>query len=124
MRLGERPMTMRRYVFPVLLAAALVALPACSSLNQQDRTCTVISKEREQHVSGKDGNTSTSYTNRVATSCGTFVVNDSLAGGFSSLDTFNALVEGRTYDLRTGDYRVGFLSRFPNIIEVKGEVSQ
>ncbi|AWN03690.1 hypothetical protein PBI_JACE_70 [Gordonia phage Jace] len=116
-------MRLRRYTLPALLAVALVALPACSSMNQQDRVCTVHDKSREQHVSGSDGKTSTSYTNRVATSCGTFVVNDSIAGGYNSLDTFNALQVGHTYELRTGDYRVGFLDMFPNIIEIHREVA-
>ncbi|MDZ7910764.1 MAG: hypothetical protein U5O16_02860 [Rhodococcus sp. (in: high G+C Gram-positive bacteria)] len=98
----------------VIAATALaVVLTGCSSMNQEwHRDCVIESKERLISQG-------TSATKRVYTSCGSFVVNDSIAGGYSSQDRFNQLVEGRTYDLQTGDYRIGLLSSFPNVIDVK-----
>ncbi|MGW6658875.1 hypothetical protein [Rhodococcus sp. NPDC055024] len=94
------------------IAALALTLPACSSMNQQwHHNCVVEQKERLI----RDGS---SADKRVYTSCGSFVVNDSIAGGFSSQDRYNQLVEGRMYDLQTGDYRIGILSNFPNIIDV------
>lgn len=94
------------------IAALALTLPACSSMNQHwHQNCVVDSKERLM----KDG---TSSTKRVYTSCGSFVVNDSIAGGFNSQDRYNQLKEGRTYDLQVGDFRNGFMGSFPNIIDV------
>lgn len=97
----------------IAATALVVVLTGCSSMNQEwHRDCVVNSKERLI----ADGS---SAEKRVYTSCGSFTVNDSVSGGFSSQDSFNKLVEGRTFDIRTGDYRIGLLSRFPNVIDVK-----
>lgn len=103
---------MRAARIAVAVAAVAVVLTGCSSVNQEwHRDCVVQSKERliSQGTSGEK---------RVYTSCGSFVVNDSIAGGYNSQDRFNQLVEGRAYDLQTGDYRIGLLSSFPNVIDV------
>ena len=103
----------RRIAAAVIAIGALALLPACSSVNQKwHHDCVVDSKERllDQGTSGDK---------RVYTSCGSFTVEDSFAGGYSSQDVYNRLVEGETYSIRTGDFRVGLLSKFPNVIEVE-----
>lgn len=101
---------------PVLvLAAASIAVTGCTSmLNQQwHSNCTVTSKIT---VTDTTDGTST-RTNRLGTSCGTFEVGDSVAGGFNSWDTWTALQEGKTYDIKTGGYRFGWASTFPVVLE-------
>ncbi|WP_037162567.1 hypothetical protein [Rhodococcoides fascians] len=106
----------KKTVAATAIAVATIGLAGCSSMNQQDHSnCTIQSKERLI----RDGS---SGEKRVYTSCGSFVANDSIAGGFGSQDTFNRLEEGKVYNLRTGDFRVGFLSMFPNIIGVDGPI--
>ncbi|AYR01122.1 hypothetical protein SEA_LEMOND_57 [Mycobacterium phage LeMond] len=96
--------------------AAGAVLSGCSTSNQEwHNGCTVTAKDTL--YSSSDGNTSREY--RLSTSCGTFAVEDSIAGGFNSWDTWQALKEGARYDIRTGGYRVGFLSTFPTVLEVK-----
>lgn len=93
-------------------AAAVALLPACSSMNQQTQVCTVQAKERLLQ-NGSSGE------KRVYTTCGGFSVEDNLTSGFNSYDLFQRLQEGKTYEIRSGGYRIGFLSTFPNILEVK-----
>ncbi|QJD50457.1 hypothetical protein SEA_CHRIS_55 [Mycobacterium phage Chris] len=93
-----------------------LALPGCSMNNQEwHDDCTVTAKDTL--YSSHDGNSSREY--RLSTSCGTFAVEDTIAGGFNSWDTWQGLKEGARYDIRTGGYRVGFLSSFPSVLEVK-----
>ncbi|ASR85655.1 hypothetical protein SEA_AMGINE_54 [Mycobacterium phage Amgine] len=97
-------------------AVAAAVLSGCSSLNQEwHNGCKVTGKDTL--YSSTDGNTSREY--RLSTSCGPFVVEDTLAGGFNSWDTWQALEVGKTYDIRSGGFRVGFLSSFPSVLEVK-----
>lgn len=93
------------------LSVAVLGVTGCAYANQTDyRGCVVEHKERllNQGSSGEK---------RVHTTCGVFAVEDSLAGGFNSYDTYAQLTEGKAYDLRTGGYRVGLFSMFPTIIE-------
>ena len=64
-------------------------------------------------------NTQTTRTLRLSTSCGSYRVGDTPAGGFNSWDTWSALEEGKSYDIRTGGFRVGILSMFPDVIEIR-----
>ncbi|OHU71356.1 hypothetical protein BKG86_17025 [Mycobacteroides chelonae] len=104
-----------------LLAAAgvgalAVALTSCSTVNQEwHNACTVQSKDvLYSHVNG-----TSSREYRLGTSCGAFNVEDSIAGGFNSWDTWDALVVGKVYDIHTGGYRIGFVGAFPTVIEIK-----
>ncbi|WNM74141.1 hypothetical protein SEA_NERGAL_50 [Mycobacterium Phage Nergal] len=97
-------------------AIGAVALSGCASQNQEwHNGCTV--KAKDVLYSSHDGNSSREY--RLTTSCGAFSVEDSFAGGFNSWDTWQALAVGKTYDLKTGGYRVGWASMFPTVLEVK-----
>ncbi|AOE44574.1 hypothetical protein SEA_JUMBO_66 [Gordonia phage Jumbo] len=75
--------------------------------------CTVQNKDIL--YSSTEGNTSRTY--RLTTSCGTFDVEDSFAGGFNSWDRWSQLKENETYDIKTGGYRIGVLSLFPVVID-------
>jgi hypothetical protein len=103
-----------KIVAAVTLAA--ITLSACSTVNQEwHRGCTVTAKDTL--YDSVDGNTTRTY--RLSTSCGPFNVEDSLAGGFNSWDTWQALQVGKVYDIRSGGYRVGFASAFPTVLEIK-----
>lgn len=105
----------------VAAAGALGALllPGCSFMNHQVHPdCTVINKDAIQKVSGDKNGTHTSYDRRLITTCGTFVVEDSVVGGFDSYDTWNTLAIGKVYDIETGGYRVGVFGSFPTVTKV------
>jgi len=85
-------------------------------MNQEWHEGCVI-EDKETLYSMQDGKSTRTY--RLSTSCGAFKVGDSLAGGFSSWDTWSKLDEGKTYDLKTGGFRVGIFSQFPTVVEVR-----
>jgi hypothetical protein len=106
----------------IAAAAILTTLSGCAFQNQQwHADCTVQAKDVLQKVEGNKDGTSTSFERRLSTSCGVFNVSDSLAGNFSSYDTWNHLEVGKTYDIRTGGYRVGVFSMFPTVLEVRAK---
>jgi hypothetical protein len=103
------------------VAAAAVAITgsACSMMNNETHhNCKVLAKDVLQKVSGNKDGTSTHFERRLGTSCGTFVVEDSLNGGFNSYDTWTALQEGKVYDIETGGFRVGLFDSFPTVVKV------
>lgn len=106
---------MKKIIGVAVAAVAVVGLSGCSSMNQQTYTGCVV-QEKERLI--QDGS---SGTKRVVTSCGVFSVDDSMAGGFNSYDTWTRLVEGKTYTIKTGGYRIGFLSSFQTVLEVTEE---
>jgi hypothetical protein len=56
----------------------------------------------------------------VYTDKGTFKLEDDLfRGNFYSSDVYGKLKQDSTYTFKTSGYRIGFLSSYPNIIEVK-----
>lgn len=109
----------------LLIAAAAgaviaAALPACSYSNQEwHNDCKVIGKDILTSTSGNNGQVHTTRTKRLSTSCGAFNVGDSLAGGFNSWDTWQALEVGGTYNIHTGGPRIGWADVFPTVLEIK-----
>ncbi len=104
--------------FWVAVVAAVVGLIGFMVYEQTktgEQICTVEKKERI--YAGKDSG----VQQRVYTEdCGVFDVGDSLFDGhFTSADTWAAIEEGGTYRLKTRGVRFGFLSMFPNIVEVE-----
>ncbi|ASR85940.1 hypothetical protein SEA_NIKLAS_56 [Mycobacterium Phage Niklas] len=101
----------------VAAIAAVAVLPGCATSNQQwHKGCTV--KAKDVLYSSSDG-TST-RTKRLTTSCGSFNVEDAIeVGHFTSWDIWQAVEVGETYDLFTGGPRIGWLSAFPVVLEVK-----
>jgi hypothetical protein len=56
----------------------------------------------------------------VYTDKGTFKLEDDLfRGNFYSSDVYGKLKQDSTYKFKTSGYRIGFMSEYPNIIEVK-----
>lgn len=105
---------MKKIIALTIATAAL--LTGCSTMNQEwHRNCKVQAKDTLYDTT--DGNSTRTY--RLGTSCGSFNVEDSISGGFNSYDTWNAIEEGKTYDIRSGGYRLGFLSEFPSVLEIK-----
>lgn len=100
----------------IVAIGAAVLLSGCSTMNQAWHTGCVI-RAKDVLYSSTDGNTS--RNKRLSTSCGSFNVSDSLAGGFDSWDTWQRLEVGKTYDIKTGGFRVGILSQFPTVLEIK-----
>ncbi|XAO35526.1 membrane protein [Gordonia phage Morgana] len=99
------------------LTLPMLTITGCSTMNQQwHRNCTIEAKDT-LYGSNSEGGTTREY--RLTTSCGTFTVGDTLAGGFSSWDTWASLEEGERYDLETGGYRIGLFSQFPSVISVE-----
>ncbi|ARQ95496.1 secreted protein [Mycobacterium phage Shandong1] len=97
--------------------AATLTVPGCASSNQQwHNGCTV--KAKDTLYSSSDGNTS--RTKRLTTSCGSFDVEDAVeVGHFTSWDLWQQLEVGKTYDLFTGGKRIGWLSMFPTVLDVR-----
>ena len=56
----------------------------------------------------------------VYTDKGTFKLEDDLfRGNFYSSDVYGKIKQDSTYTFKTSGYRIGFMSSYPNIIEVK-----
>lgn len=100
-------------------AAAIAAtMTGCTFANQQWRNnCRVTSKDVLYSV--VDG--ASNRTQRVSTTCGAFDVTSSLAGGFNSWDNWEALQVDKVYDIRTGGFRIGIMSNFPTVLEVRAK---
>lgn len=102
-------------VAPLVALAALIAGSSYAYVASERTTgpCTVYGKA-EIH---RDDST----TMRVTTSCGTFVVADTLLPRltFDAADRYGRLVEGRNYDLDVVGFRQPVLSTFPTILEAR-----
>lgn len=93
----------------VATLAAGAALTGCGIQYDGETTnCTVTDKYVKV---GSD-----SSQKMVASSCGTFKVEDELSqGNWNSADVYASIEVGKTYDFETYGFRNGFLSSFPNI---------
>lgn len=110
---------MKRALAGGAVFAATFLVPACSFMNHQVHPdCTVINKDSLQKVTGDKNGTHTTFDRRLITTCGTFIVEDSVVGGFNSYDTWNTLAIGKVYDIETGGYRVGVFGSFPTVTKV------
>lgn len=110
-----------RVKIAAVAAAAAVMSTGCAAANQKWHSgCRVLAKDTLTEVHGSNGNTSTKRTNRLSTSCGPFNVVDAWAAGVTeSWDLWQSLQVGKTYDIKTGGFRLGLLSEFPSVIEVR-----
>lgn len=110
---------MRKFAIVATALAILGVVPACSTMNSElHANCKVTNKDVLQQVRGDKHSTSTHFERRLNTTCGTFVVDDNLVGGFDSYDTWTSLEVGKVYDITTGGYRNGFFDSFPSVTKV------
>ncbi len=98
-------------IIVILVTSVLVR---SSLFNRVEVTCKVTSKEsvykRESHE----------Y--RVYTTCGTFNVRDDVTiVRFNSADLYGSIEPNKVYTFKVGGLRVGYLSLFPNILQIRSE---
>ena len=81
---------------------------------------TVIAKvEGKERITETVGDRIESYY-LVYTDKGTMKLEDDIfRGNFYSSDVYGKLKQDSTYTFKTSGYRIGFMSEYPNIIEVK-----
>lgn len=105
------------FIFLVaLMIIGLIAFQISAYNNVETVTAKVEGKER---VTQQVGETLQSFY-LVYTDKGTFKLEDDLFRGiFRSSDTYGKLRQDNTYTFKTAGYRIGFMSSYPNIIEVK-----
>lgn len=75
--------------------------------------------EGKERITQSVGNTIESFY-LVYTDKGTFKLEDDMfRGNFYSSDEYGKLKQDSTYKFKTAGYRIGWMSSYPNIIEVK-----
>ena len=100
-----------------VLVIAILTFNIVSYVHTSTVTATVTGKERIINQSGKD-NIESFYL--VYTDKGTMKLEDDLMrGNWESSDVYGRLKNDSTYTFIVSGYRFGFLSMYPNIIEVK-----
>ena len=100
----------------VSVIIASVAFSIAGYGNVQTVTATVNGKER---ITETVGDRIESFY-LVYTDKGTMKLEDDLfRGNFYSSDVYGKLKQDSTYTFKTSGYRIGVLSSYPNIIEVK-----
>lgn len=103
----------RAIIFFVVLVLCIGVVFKTPMFNNKTNTCTITSKES---VIVQNHSQYRVYTKE----CGTYVVEDSLfIFRFDSADVYGGLVPNTKYEIKSGGYRVPFLSLFPNVISVK-----
>ena len=78
-----------------------------------------VKVEGKERITEQAGQTITSFY-VVYTDKGTFKLEDDIfRGNFYSSDVYGKLKEDSTYTFKTTGYRIGWMSQYPNIVEVK-----
>ncbi len=100
----------------IIIAVILIAGTVIQYREENTVTATVMSITTQQHVSGTDGDVSTSYVYLVGTDKGTMQIDPS---GIMASTAFGRLKEGCRYELHTRGYSVPFLGMYPYIVDAK-----
>jgi hypothetical protein len=110
-------------VIVALLVVAGIGVALWSeSANEQTRTCAVTDKDRTT-VSTRD--TSRSDMRIYTADCGTLAVADLMTRGqFESADMYASIEPGKTYEITTVGWRIGWLSAFPTVLGTPVEVNR
>jgi peptidoglycan hydrolase-like amidase len=105
------------FIFLVaLVVIGAITFKILAYTNVETFTAKVAGKER---ITEKSGDDFISFY-LVYTDKGTFKLEDDLfRGNFRSSDTYGKLRQDSTYTFTTAGYRIGIMSSYPNIIEVK-----
>jgi len=103
-------------ILVAVLIIGIVTFNIKSYSNVETVTVRVEGKERITEQSGEKLNSF--YL--VYTDKGTFKLEDDMfRGNFYSSDVYGKLRQDSTYTFKTSGYRIGYMSSYPNIIEVK-----
>jgi hypothetical protein len=98
-------------VLVLILGGAFLLSFGRAHYNERDTLCTVTDKDRGQNQGGYR-----IYTEQ----CGVLEDTDSLwRGKFNSADVWQQIQPGHAYQMKIVGWRFGFLSHFPNILEVQ-----
>lgn len=105
--------------------ALVVVLFLFVSLGVSCYSCTVTDEVRITISDKESVHSSENGTMRyVYTENGTYKCDDSMIDGkWNSADVYGRLKEGHTYEVKTRGIRIPFMSMFPNIVEVRGDVT-
>jgi hypothetical protein len=103
-------------ILVVVFIIGIIAFDISSYGHVETITAKVEGKER---ITEKSGDNIESFY-LVYTDKGTLKLEDDLLrGNFYSSDVYGKLKQDSTYTFKTSGYRIGFVSSYPNIIEVK-----
>lgn len=103
-----------------ILVAAIIIGGIVFNIKSYTNVNTITVKiEGKERITEQSGNTVNSFY-LVYTDKGTFKLEDDLfRGNFYSSDVYGKIKQDSTYTFKTSGYRIGFMSSYPNIIEVK-----
>ena len=109
---------MRIFIFLVAgFIIGTIGFHMAAYFHTQTFTAKVSGKERITEQSSKDSFNSYYL---IYTDHGTLKLEDDLfRGNFNSSDVYGSLKTDSTYTFQVSGYRIGFISAYPNIIEVK-----
>ena len=103
-------------VIASIIIVGAIAFEIAAYQNISTVEATVTGKER---ITESVGNTIESFY-LVYTDKGTLKLEDDMfRGNFYSSDEYGKLKQDSTYIFKTSGYRIGFMSSYPNIIEIK-----
>jgi hypothetical protein len=104
----------------IFLVAAIIIGGIAFEISSYGNVNTIEAKvEGKERITESVGNNIESYY-LVYTDKGTFKLEDDMfRGNFYSSDVYGKLKQDSTYKFKTAGYRIGFMSSYPNIIEVK-----
>ena len=106
-------------LFFILVAAIIIGSIAFGIKSYNHIETHMAKVEGKERITEQNGKELDSYY-LVYTNKGTFKLEDDLfRGNFYSSDVYGKLRQDSTYTFKTSGYRIGFLSSYPNIIEVK-----
>lgn len=112
---------MRRSVnlITILVVAIIIGGIAFGITGYAHVTEVKVKVEGKERITEQSGDNIESFY-LVYTDKGTFKLEDDLfQGNFYSSDVYGKIKQDSTYTFKTSGYRIGFLSSYPNIIEVK-----
>jgi hypothetical protein len=104
----------------IFLVAAIIIGGIAFEISSYGNVNTIEAKvEGKERITQSVGNEIESFY-LVYTDKGTFKLEDDMfRGNFYSSDVYGKLKQDFTYKFKTSGYRIGFMSSYPNIIEVK-----
>ena len=103
-----------------ILVVAIIIGSIAFSISSYNNVETVTAKvEGKERITEQSGDRINSFY-LVYTDKGTFKLEDDMfRGNFYSSDVYGKLRQDSTYTFKTSGYRIGYMSSYPNIIEVK-----